>query len=342
MRPLWKRLIRYGLPWALALSPIHLSGAPAAAPLTKSAPARSISAPPAKTTPPKTAAKKPAAKKPAAKKPAAKKPPAAPAVPRKPSLAREPYLGAIVVDAADGRILFEQNADTKGYPASVLKLMLLLITMEQIQAGQLTLQDEVPVSASAVSGEGANLKLKEGEVFTVEEILYALMMHSANDAALAMAEKLGGSLQGYLEISNRRAGELGMLSSQFHSASGLGPKDPAGPYDITTPRDLTLLCREVLKHPDALRFTAARKKIFRPDSTHPFRMQTHNYILDSVRGCDGLKTGYIRVAGYCIAGTAERKGRRVIVVLLGATSEKSRNKQAAALIEKGFAGLPGL
>lgn len=329
MKLLWQRLIPLVLPWALALCPITLSGAPTPASPAKPAPARTAKTPPAKTIPPKTAAKKPAARKPAA----------APAVPQKPSVAREPYLGALVVDAADGRILFEQNADATGHPASVLKLMLLLISMEQIQAGHLSLQDEVPVSARAVSGEGANLKLKEGEVFTVESILYALMIHSANDAALAMAEKLGRSLQGYLAMSNRRARELGMENSQFHSASGLGPKDPAGPYDTTTPRDLILLCREVLKHPEALRFTSARNKLFRADSDKPFRMQTHNYILDSVKGCDGLKTGYIRVAGYCLAGTAERKGRRVIAVLLGATSEKSRNKHAAAMIEKGFAAL---
>jgi serine-type D-Ala-D-Ala carboxypeptidase (penicillin-binding protein 5/6) len=267
---------------------------------------------------------------------AAPKPAPKPAAPKTPTLAREPYLGAIVVDAEDGRVLFEDNADAKGYPASVLKLMLLLTAMEQIKAGTLTLEDEVPVHASAVSSDGANLKLKEGESFPVAEMLYASMMHSANDAATALAEKLGGSLSGYLEIINRRAQELGMVNSRFVSASGLGPKTPDGPYDITTPRDLTLLCREVLKHPEALRFTAARERVFRPDAAKPFRMDTHNYILGMVKGCDGLKTGYIRAAGYCIAGTAERNGRRVIAVLLGATSEKSRNKIAANLLEKGF------
>jgi D-alanyl-D-alanine carboxypeptidase len=165
---------------------------------------------------------------PAKPKPAAKPPRAIPLEPVKPvkptkpaSLARDPYLGAIVVDAADGRVLFEERADEKGYPASVLKLMLLLTAMEQIDAGKLSLEDEVKVSASAVTKEGADLQLKEGEVFKVEDMLYAVMIHSANDAAVALAEKLGGSLAGYLEISNRRAQELGMTNSRFVSANGL-------------------------------------------------------------------------------------------------------------------------
>jgi len=267
-------------------------------------------------------------------------PPAA--APKTPSLARDPYLGAIVVDAADGRVLFEDHADAKGYPASVLKLMLLLTTMEQIEAGKLTLESEVPISANAVTDEGADLDLREGEVFKVEDMLYALMIHSANDAAVAMAEKLGGSVAGYLEIINRRAQELGMVHSQFHSPNGLGPQNPADPYDVTTPRDLSLLCREILKHPEALKFTSARRWVFRPDGgKRKVTMETHNYILDSVKGCDGLKTGYIRAAGYCIAGTAKRKERRVIAVLLGAPSEKARNKTAGRLIDKGFAVLAG-
>ena len=285
-----------------------------------------------KTAPGKTAAKP--------SPPAPKKAPR-PAPVKKTTLAREPYLGAIVVDAADGRVLMEDNADARGYPASVLKLMLLLVSMEQIQQGRLTLKDIVPVSANAVGKEGATLKLKEGEEFTVEDMLYASMMHSANDVAVALAEKLGGgSVAGYLKLINQRAKELGMANSVFHSANGLGPEKPEDPYDITTPRDLSLLCRELLKHPDALRFTAARQRVFRPDGgQRRIPMATHNYILDEVKGCDGLKTGYIYAAGYCIAGTAQRQGKRVIAILLGATSEKSRNKLAASLIEKGFKAL---
>jgi serine-type D-Ala-D-Ala carboxypeptidase (penicillin-binding protein 5/6) len=264
--------------------------------------------------------------------------PAPPVVPRPPSLARDPWLGAIVIDAADGRVLFEDNAGAQGYPASVLKLMLLLTAMEQIAAGRLALTDRVPVHASAVSSEGADLKLKEGESFTVEDMLYACMMHSANDAAMALAEKLGGSQACYLEHINRRAAELGMKDSRFVSPSGLNEDTVDAPRDVTTARDLTLLCRAVLEHPAALTFTSARSRVFRPrGGKNRIAMETHNYILGEVRGCDGLKTGYLRAAGYCIAATARRGDRRIIAVILGAVSEKSRNKLAAKLLEDGFA-----
>ncbi|MDB6071117.1 MAG: Serine-type D-Ala-D-Ala carboxypeptidase [Verrucomicrobiales bacterium] len=288
----------------------------------------------------KKAASAPA--KPMPKKVAVPAKPAPAAKPAKPAtLAREPYLGAIVVDADSGQTVFEDRADAQGYPASVLKLMLLLTAMEQIRDGRLTLQDEVPVSARAVLNEGADLQLKEDEVFTAEDMLYALMIHSANDAAVAMAEKLGGSVEGYLAHINRRAQELGMKNSHFVSPSGLGPANPGEPHDLTTPRDLSLLCMEILKHPEALRFTSARDRIFRPDGgARRVKMETHNYILDSVKGCDGLKTGYIRAAGYCIAGTAKRGDRRLVVVILGATSETSRNKWAGKLLDKGFITVP--
>ena len=264
------------------------------------------------------------------------------AVPAKHTVAREPYLGAIVIDATTGRVLFEDQADAKGYPASVLKLMLMLITMEQMDAGKLTLKDRVTVSANAVTDEGASLDLREGESFPLEDMCYALMIHSANDVAVAVAEKLGGSVQGYLEIINRRARELGMSSSEFHSPNGLGPK-PGQPYDVTTARDLSLLAREVIKHPEALRFTSAMEAVFRPaGGKRKVVMKTHNYLLDELKGCDGLKTGYIGAAGYCIAATAKRKDERVIAVILGATSEESRNKIAKRLIEQGFTKLQSM
>jgi D-alanyl-D-alanine carboxypeptidase (penicillin-binding protein 5/6) len=255
------------------------------------------------------------------------------------TVAKDPYLGAIVLDADTGRVLFEDNADAKGYPASVLKLMLMLITMEKVEQGKLDLKDPVPVSVNAVGIDGANLKLAEGETFPLEDMLYALMIHSANDVAVAVAEKLAGSVEGYVSLINRRAQALGMGNSEFHSPNGLGPK-PGNPYDVTTARDLSLMCREILKHEQVLRFTSAQEWVFRPDGGKKrITMQTHNYLLDEVKGCDGLKTGYIGAAGYNIAATAKRQGQRVIAIVLGATSEESRNKIAARLIGKGFAAL---
>ena len=258
---------------------------------------------------------------------------------RKP-ISRDPWLGAIVLDAAIGRVLYEDQADAKGYPASVLKLMDLLIILEKIEQKQLSLQDQVPVSAKASHTGGSRVWLAEKESFTVDEILYALMIQSANDAAVALAEKVAGSTDAFIELMNRRAKELGMNSTVFHSVHGLPPA--AGQeHDVTTARDLSILCREVLKHPDTLRYTSTLERPFRPNvAGKTVIMRSHNHLLGHVEGCDGLKTGYITASGYSIAVTAVRHGQRVIVVVLDSISLKVRDAKAAELVAKGFAALP--
>jgi len=255
------------------------------------------------------------------------------------TLARDPWLGAIVVDNATGKVLFEDQADTKGYPASVLKLMDLLIILEKIEQKQLSLEDQVPVSAKASHTGGSRVWLKEKESFTVDEMLYALMIQSANDAAVALAEKVAGSTDAFLELMNRRAKELGMTSTVFHSVHGL-PPGKGQEHDITTARDLSLLCREVLKHPDTLRYTSVRERPFRPNvAGRTIDMRTHNHLLGHVEGCDGLKTGYIAASGFSIAVTAARHGQRIIVVVFDSTALKVRDAHAAELVAKGFAAL---
>jgi serine-type D-Ala-D-Ala carboxypeptidase (penicillin-binding protein 5/6) len=255
-------------------------------------------------------------------------------------ISRDPWLGAIVVDAATGKVLYENQADAKGYPASVLKLMDLLIILEKLEQKQLSLQDQVPVSAKASHIGGSRVWLAEKESFTLDEMLYALMVQSANDVAVALAEKVGGSTDGFLELMNRRAKELGMTSTVFHSVHGLPPA--AGQeHDLTTARDLSLLCRELLKHSDTLRYTSTREHPFRPNVPgKTIQMRTHNHLLGHVEGCDGLKTGYITQSGFSIAVTAARNGQRVIVVVLDSISLKVRDAKAAELVAKGFAALP--
>src|SRR5881296_3478254 len=213
---------------------------------------------------------------------------------RKDVIAREPYLGAIVVDAASGKVLFEDHADVRGYPASVLKLMDLLIILEQVEQRQVSFQDAVPVSAKAARTGGSQVWLAEKESFSVDEMLYALMVQSANDAAVALAEKVAGSTDAFTELMNKKAKELGMHSTVFHSVHGLPPAR-GQEHDVTTARDLSILCRELLlKHPDTLRYTSTRERPFRanvPNKT--VIMRTHNHLLGHVDGCDGLKTGYI-------------------------------------------------
>ena len=255
-------------------------------------------------------------------------------------VSRDPWLGAIVLDAANGKVLYEDHADAKGYPASVLKLMDLLIILEKIEQKQLSLQDQVPVSAKAAGTGGSQVYLAEKESFTVDEMLYALMVQSANDAAVALAEKVAGSTDAFVELMNRRAKELGMNSTVFHSVHGL-PPGKGQEHDVTTARDLAILCRELLKHPDTLRYTSTRERPFRLNAAvKPVIMRNHNPLLGHVEGCDGFKTGYITASGFSIAVTAARQGQRVIAIVFDSTTRKVRDAKAAELLAKGFAALP--
>ena len=259
--------------------------------------------------------------------------------PKKNSIAANPYLGAIVVDAATGKVLVDDKADAKGYPASTLKLMDLLIILEKIEQKQLTFQDPVRVSAKAASTGGSQVWLAEKETFSLDDMLYALTVQSANDAAVALAEKVAGSTEAFVELMNKRAQELGMTSTIIHSVHGL-PPGPGQEHDVTTARDFALLCRELLKHKDTLRYTATRERAFRPsDPRHMIMMRNHDHLLGAVEGVDGLKTGFFAEAGYSIAITAQRNGQRVIAIVIGSTDRKVRDAKATELVAKGFLAL---
>ena len=257
----------------------------------------------------------------------------------KTKISRDPYLGAIAIDAATGRVLFDDHADAKGYPASTLKLMDLLIILEKIERKEITLQDQVTVSAKAARTGGSQVYLAEKEVFSLEDLLYALMVQSANDCAVALAEKVSGSTEAFVELMNKRARELGMNNTVFHSVHGL-PPGAGQEFDVTTARDFARLCQEILKHPDALRFTSTRERPFRPNAgPKTIIMRNHNHLLGKVEGCDGLKTGYITAAGYSIEATAIRNGQRVIVIVLDSADRLVRDAKAAEIINKAFAAL---
>jgi len=249
-----------------------------------------------------------------------------------PDRAADPYRGAIVVDARSGTVLFEERADAIGYPASLVKLMNLLLILERVEAGTLKLGQEVRVDAEAAGMGGSQVYLAENELFSVEELLYAMIVQSANDAAVALAKTVAGSKQGFVRLMNKRAQELGMYRTRFHSVHGLPPGVGQAP-DISTARDIATLSLEVLKRPDALRYTATKERGFR---NNEFVMRTHNALLHSFPGCDGLKTGYFRLAGYSIAATAKRGAQRVVAVVIGSRERRIRNQQAAELLSLGF------
>lgn len=250
-------------------------------------------------------------------------------------VSRSPYAGAIAVDAATGKCLFEDNADVKAYPASVTKLMTLLVILDAIEARELRLREPVKVTREAAKIGGSQVYLREGEVFPLEELIYALTVESANDAAVAMAIHYAGSKPAFVDMMNKRAREIGMKDTVFRSVHGLPPGKGQLP-DISTPRDIAILCREVLKKPGALKYTAAKRHLFRADTPHPFMMVNHNKLLKSMEGCDGLKTGYFRAAGYSLAATARKDGKRAIAVVLGSTHAKVRNAKAKEILSRGL------
>jgi len=253
------------------------------------------------------------------------------------------YRGAIIVDASSGKVIFEDRADTPNPPASVTKLMTFLVVYEQIAAGKLSLSTEVPITAEDASMGGSQVWLQAGEIFTVEELLYAMMIQSANDCAHALARAAGGSREGFVAMMNSRAQSLGMTHTTFRTPHGLpAPSRKTSDGDLTTPRDLALLSRELLLHTTILRYTSVKVRTFRPGQPPPKEviMRNHNHLVDRIRGVDGLKTGYTAGAGFCLAATAEREGRRVIVVTMGSPDVKTRNLKVAEFIERGFAELP--
>lgn len=253
-----------------------------------------------------------------------------------PTVASSPYVSALVMDADDGKILHEENAQVKAYPASVLKLMDLLLVLEAIEQGRLSLTEMVQVTKEAAEMGGSQVYLDPKEQFSVEDLLYALMVQSANDAAVALATRVGGSKAGFVAMMNQRAQELGMTSTRFHSVHGLPPAT-GQQVDVTTAHDLAILCRALAQKPEVFKYTRTTEREFRGGE---FIMRTHNHLLKQVNGCDGFKTGYFRAAGFSIAATAQRNGVRIITIVLGSEDRKIRDNKAIELMEKGFAMVP--
>ena len=258
------------------------------------------------------------------------------------------YKGAIVIDAATGKTLFENNPDVVTPPASMTKLMTFAVLYDKLADKTITLGTPVTADASDAKMGGTQVFLKEKEVFSVEELLYAMMIQSANDAAHALARASAGYVEGFVELMNAKARAIGMNHTTFRSPHGLPPTSRRiADGDLTTPRDFALLCSYLLQKTDVFTYTSVRKRDFgasRPGG--PQHMENHNKLLGKVNGVDGLKTGYTVGAGYCLSATAIRNGHRVIVVIMGSFGKNgeidkghSRDLKTADLIEKGFASI---
>ncbi len=255
---------------------------------------------------------------------------------------RPPYKGYAVMDAASGEIIAQENATLQSPPASVTKLMTFLVVHDRIAAGQLSLTTPVQVMVEDSKIGGTQVWLDPRETFSVEELLYALMVQSANDAATALARAAAGSRAGFVEMMNARAQALGMTDTVFRTPHGLPPSTrKLSESDLTTPRDLALLSRELLLKTDVLKYSSVKERSFGGDQREaPVIMRTHNHLVGKVAGVDGLKTGYTASAGFCLASTAQRDSRRIIVTIMGSPSSKERDLKVTELIEAHFHKIP--
>jgi D-alanyl-D-alanine carboxypeptidase (penicillin-binding protein 5/6) len=212
------------------------------------------------------------------------------------------------------------------------KMMLALLVMEAVRDGQLKLSDPVRTSRLASKMGGSQVYLKEGETFSVEEMMAALLIGSANDAAAALAERLDGNLSGAVQRMNERGAAMKLTATRFGSVHGL-PPGPGQDGDVSTPRDMARLSQELVKFPEILRWTSTPEAPFRNGS---FVLRNSNHLVGSFPGADGLKTGHFREAGYNLAATASRGNLRLISVVMGSPSNKDRFAEAARLLGQGF------
>jgi D-alanyl-D-alanine carboxypeptidase (penicillin-binding protein 5/6) len=251
--------------------------------------------------------------------------------------------GTICLDAATGAVLSESKADWPGHPASVTKLMTFLLVLEDIRDRKISLASRVVIGREPSREIGSKVWLAPRENFSIEELLYALMLQSANDAAVALAVDREGSVPAFVARMNRRAAELGMTRTHYVTPNGM--TQGRGPHDDSTARDLGKLCVALCRMPEALRFTGSKTYTFRRP-LKPVDLTNHNHLLTLYPGCDGLKTGWTEAANASIATTAREGERRVIVVVLGCDSpggakaaQRLRDKLAADLMTEGFTKL---
>ena len=290
---------------------------------------------------------------------------------------KTPYVGAISVDAATGRVLFEDKADAEAYPASVTKLMTLLLVMEDVKAGKYGYDDKIEATADAYRSEPSWVGIKAGERMSVRDLCAALMVESANDAAIVLGVHAAGSFDAFVARMNARAVELGMTHTKYYNPNGLPPnagrRYPWKSFNVSTARDQMVLARALVTKPEVLALTsiktcdlvktadgyrvAVTRRTNEPTvETRPAegekvvkQLRNHNNVMrmdklkilnaDGTEAVDGLKTGYIDAGGSSIVLTGSRKGKRAIVVVLGSSSSKERDESARRLLSDALGSL---
>ncbi|WP_100372590.1 D-alanyl-D-alanine carboxypeptidase family protein [Bacillus sp. FJAT-45037] len=238
---------------------------------------------------------------------------------------------AIVIERDTGEVLFEKNSHDELPPASMTKIMTMLLIMEAIDEGSLSYDDKIRTSEYAASMGGSQVFLEPGEEMTVTDMLKAIAVASGNDASVAMAEHLGGTEEEFVSMMNEKAKELGLTNSNFVNSNGL----PAENH-YTTAYDLAMISKELLKYEDITKFTGIYEDYLRQDSDNKFWLVNTNKLVRFYPGVDGLKTGFTREAMYCLTATAQKNDMRVITVIMGAPSPKDRNAQVTEMLDYSF------
>ena len=237
----------------------------------------------------------------------------------------------ILMEASTGKVLYEYQADMRLPPASVTKIMTILLVVEELDKGTIKPDDTVQVSERASKIGGSQIYLKAGEVMTVNDLLKSVVIASANDAATALAETVSGSVEAFVKKMNERARELGMKSTSFENPTGL---DDTVKEHLTSARDIAIMSRELIKHKVIFQYTTVWMDTIRDGA---FGLTNTNRLIRFYKGANGLKTGYTSGAGFCISATAERDGMQLIAVVMGSPTRDSRNETAKALLDYGFA-----
>ena len=241
---------------------------------------------------------------------------------------------AVLMDVATGTVLYESNANEPLAPASVTKIMTMLLIMEAVDSGSISMTDQVTASETAAAKGGSQIYLKAGETMSVSDMLKSIAVSSANDCACAMAEHIAGSEEAFVARMNQRAQELGMKNTHFFNCTGLDDSPEAASHK-TTAYDIALMSRELLKnHPKIKEFTTIWMDTVRNGT---FGLSNTNKLIRFYQGATGLKTGFTSSAGYCLSATAQRDGMELIAVVMGADTSQNRNAACKQLLDYGFA-----
>jgi serine-type D-Ala-D-Ala carboxypeptidase (penicillin-binding protein 5/6) len=238
---------------------------------------------------------------------------------------------AILMEQDSGSILYEKNSHKKLPPASMTKIMTLILIMEAIDKGKIDWKDKIRVSEYAASMGGSQIFLEPGEEMRADDLVKSIAIGSANDASVAMAEHIAGSSEAFISMMNDKAKEIGLKETFFKNATGL---PAAGHY--TSAHDMAVMAKELLKHEEITKYTGLYEDYLREDTDKKFWLVNTNRLVKFYPGVDGLKTGYTHEAKYCLTATANKNGMRVIAVVMGAPTPKERNAQVTSMLDYAY------